>query len=50
MHGNNVTVLPSQDLVLVRLVGDAAGDARNEATRLNEYGGLALQACEGGTP
>ena len=46
MHGNNVTILPSQDLVIVRFVGDASGDARNEAIRLNDYGGLALQACK----
>jgi CubicO group peptidase (beta-lactamase class C family) len=46
MYGNNVTVFPGQDLVVVRLIGDAAGDARNEATKLNDYGALALQACE----
>jgi len=48
MYGNNVTVFPSQDLVVVRLIGDAAGDTRNETTKVNDYGSLAIQACEGG--
>jgi CubicO group peptidase (beta-lactamase class C family) len=48
MYGNNVTVLPSHDMVIVRLIGDAPGDARNEGTQVNDYGALALKAWESG--
>jgi CubicO group peptidase (beta-lactamase class C family) len=45
-HGNNVTVLPSHDLVVVRLVGDGRGNERNQGVSINEYAALALKACE----
>jgi CubicO group peptidase (beta-lactamase class C family) len=45
-HSNNVTVLPSHDLVVVRLVGDAAGNERNQGVSVNDYAALALKACE----
>jgi CubicO group peptidase (beta-lactamase class C family) len=49
MYGNNVTVLPSHDMVIVRLIGDASGEARNEGTQVNDYASLALKACVRGT-
>jgi CubicO group peptidase (beta-lactamase class C family) len=48
MYGNNVTVLPSHDLVVVRLVGDASGNERNQGVSVNDYASLALKACESG--
>jgi hypothetical protein len=43
-----VTVLPGQDLVIVRLIGDAPGDVRNGDTTVNDYVALALKAWERG--
>jgi len=45
MFSNNVTILPSHDLVLVRLVGDATENKRNQGVAVNDYAALALAAC-----
>jgi CubicO group peptidase (beta-lactamase class C family) len=47
MYGNNVTVLPSHDMVVVRLVGDAAQNALNKDVNVNDYATLAIAACAG---
>ncbi len=49
MYGNNMTVIPSHDLVIVRLVGDAAENTRNQGVSLNDYACLALESCERGS-
>jgi CubicO group peptidase (beta-lactamase class C family) len=46
MYSNNVTILPSHDLVVVRLVGDAAENERNQGVSVNDYAALALKAGE----
>jgi CubicO group peptidase (beta-lactamase class C family) len=48
MYGNNVTVLPGHDLVVVRLVGDAAENARNQEVSVNDTAALALRAWDRG--
>jgi CubicO group peptidase (beta-lactamase class C family) len=46
MYSNNVTILPSHDMVVVRLVGDAAENARNKDVSVDAYCALAVAACE----
>ena len=45
-YNNNVTVLPSHDLVVVRLVGDATENKQNQGVSVSDYAALALKACE----
>jgi len=45
MYSNNVTILPSHDLVVVRLVGDASENKLNSEVSVNDYCALALAAC-----
>lgn len=46
MYSNNVTILPSHDLVVVRLVGDAAENTLNKDVNVNDYCALAIAACD----